>query len=176
MDGVTSVLQDKLKSLHNITALQLMFAINCIAPVYLLIGKPSPSPPFMLSSSSLPFSLSPSPLGLLITGEGVSAVYFIIRHPDVILNLLAFSSASAIGQLFIFTTITEFGPLTCAVFTTTRKFFTILVSVIIFGNALLQRQWVAVVLVFIGLSIDAYIGSRKKINSNSNEPKQSQVA
>lgn len=149
-----------------------MFAINCIAPVYLLIGKPSPSPPFMLSSPSLP----PSPLGLLITGEGVSAVYFIIRHPDVILNLLAFSSASAIGQLFIFTTITEFGPLTCAVFTTTRKFFTILVSVIIFGNTLLQRQWVAVVLVFIGLSIDAYIGSRKKITSNSNEPKQSQVA
>ena len=113
-------------------------------------------------------------LGLLVTGEGIAALYFIMSHPEVILNLLAFSCASAIGQLFIFTTITSYGPLTCAVFTTTRKFFTILVSVLLFGNVLLQRQWIAVALVFIGLSVDAYIGSKKKTEQTKQQ--QTQIA
>lgn len=114
-------------------------------------------------------------LGLLVSGEGVSALSFISRHPEVTLNLLAFSLASAIGQLFIFTTITAYGPLTCAVFTTTRKFFTILMSVLLFGNTLLQRQWFAVSLVFIGLSVDAYIGSKKK-TEQTKQQQQTQIA
>ncbi|XP_003391679.3 PREDICTED: solute carrier family 35 member B1-like [Amphimedon queenslandica] len=150
LDGVTGVLQERLKASHNVSALQLMFGVNCIAPVYLITG-------------------------LLVTGEGFSALYFIGRHPEVTLNLIAFSLASAIGQLFIFTTITTYGPLTCAVFTTTRKFFTILMSVLLFGNTLLQRQWVAVALVFIGLSIDAYIGSKKK-TEQTKQQQQTQIA
>ncbi len=73
-------------------------------------------------------------------------------------------------QVFIFTTITNFGPLTCSIFTTTRKFFTILGSVIFFGNSLLTRQWIGVVLVFMGLGLDIYFGkamSATKAKSDS---------
>ncbi len=90
------------------------------------------------------------------------AVGFLSRHPFVILNMLLFSCASAIGQIFIFTTITTFGPLTCSIITTTRKFFTILGSVVLFGNSLITRQWIGVVFVFVGLSIDVYFDKRKK--------------
>ena len=65
-------------------------------------------------------------------------------------------------QNFIFLTVTHFGPLTCSIFTTTRKFFTILGSVIIFSHPLLGRQWVGVVLVFVGLGLDAYFGKAIK--------------
>lgn len=46
--------------------------------------------------------------------------------------------------------VSEFGPLPCSVVTTTRKFFTVLASVIIFGNVLLGRQWIGAILVFSG--------------------------
>ena len=61
-------------------------------------------------------------------------------------------------QNFIFLTVTHYGPLTTSIITTTRKFFTILASVLLFGNTLLTRQWVGVVMVFVGLGIDAYFG------------------
>jgi hypothetical protein len=65
-------------------------------------------------------------------------------------------------QLFIFTTITQLGPLTCSIFTTTRKFFTILASVLLFANPLFLRQWVGVILVFLGLLLDAFYGKSSK--------------
>lgn len=64
-------------------------------------------------------------------------------------------------QFFIFKTITDFGPLTCSIVTTTRKLFTMLGSVILFGNTLTQRQSYATVIVFTGLLLDA-IESKKK--------------
>lgn len=54
------------------------------------------------------------------------------------------------SQTFIFMTVVSFGPLTCSIVTTTRKFFTILGSVILFGNVITSLQWVGTVLVFLG--------------------------
>ena len=48
--------------------------------------------------------------------------------------------------------VSEFGPLPCSIITTTRKFFTVLGSVILFGNSLLPHQWCGAVLVFTGVS------------------------
>ena len=59
-------------------------------------------------------------------------------------------------------TVTNFGPLTCSIFTTTRKFFTILGSVILFGHPMSGRQWIGTVLVFIGLGLDSAYGKEKK--------------
>lgn len=57
---------------------------------------------------------------------------------------------------------TNFGPLACSIATTTRKFFTILASVVIFGHSLLTRQWIGTVLVFIGLALDTVYGKETK--------------
>ena len=67
-------------------------------------------------------------------------------------------------QVFIFITVTSFGPLPCSIITTTRKFFTILASVIIFANPMNSRQWVGTVLVFTGLGLDSVYGKEKKEN------------
>lgn len=50
--------------------------------------------------------------------------------------------------------VAEYGPLPCSVVTTTRKFFTVLTSVILFGNVLIPRQWLGAILVFSGMAID----------------------
>lgn len=160
LDGVTGVLQDRLRALHDTQALQMMFAVNFFSPFYLLAGMvqdyPSlPHPPSLnLPSSTL--------TGMLYTGEGVEAIGFISRHPEVIFNIIIFCISSAVGQIFIFITIVHFGPLVCSIITTTRKFFTILASIVIFSNALLPRQWVGMMLVFTGLGLDAYQGKAKQ--------------
>lgn len=64
--------------------------------------------------------------------------------------------------MFIFLTVSQFGPLPCSIITTTRKFFTVLASVLLFGNSLSSRQWFGTALVFIGLTLDSLYG---KINS-----------
>jgi len=65
-------------------------------------------------------------------------------------------------QNFIFLTVTYFGPLTCSIFTTTRKFFTILGSVLIFRHPLTTLQWTGTLLVFAGLSLDSAFGKASK--------------
>ena len=55
----------------------------------------------------------------------------------------------------------EFGPLPCSIVTTTRKFFTVLASVVFFGNSLITRQWFGVALVFAGLFLDGAFGKKK---------------
>ena len=64
--------------------------------------------------------------------------------------------------MFIFKTVTMFGPLTCSIFTTTRKFFTILCSIAYFGHSMSGRQWLGTILVFIGLMLDNIYGKPLK--------------
>ena len=99
---------------------------------------------------------------MLLTGEVWEFGSFARRHPIVLGKLLSLSIASSLGQNFIFMTITYFGPLICSVITTTRKFFTVLASVIYFNHPLALHQWLGVVSVFIGLALDSKFGKEKK--------------
>lgn len=60
----------------------------------------------------------------------------------------------AFGQLFIFYTIISFGPIVLSVITTTRKFFTVLFSILIFSHTINFFQWVSVLFVFTGVGIE----------------------
>merc|ERR1712154_410470 len=76
---------------------------------------------------------------LVASGEGLGFISFIQRHPSVVWQLATFSVASALGQFFVFMCVSEFGPLPCSIITTTRKFFTVLISVFSFNNSLNSR-------------------------------------
>lgn len=91
--------------------------------------------------------------------------YFCLEFPQIIPKILLFAFTSAIGQNFIYYTIFNFGSLLCSLITTTRKFFTILFSVFVYGHQLTSVQWGGVLLVFFGLGIDimdSYSGKKKK--------------
>ncbi|KAH9492425.1 hypothetical protein Btru_051076 [Bulinus truncatus] len=140
LDGLTGASQDRMKSFHQTSANNMMLNINIFSVLWLAIG-------------------------LLGTGEIFEFIGFASRHPAVLFNMISFSLASALGQMFIFITVTTFGPLTCSIITTTRKFFTILASVIIFQNPMSSQQWVGTSLVFVGLGLDSVYGKEKKNKS-----------
>lgn len=95
---------------------------------------------------------------IILTGEVKQFLGFVERHPAVIWQLTMLSFAGALGQMFIFIMVADFGPLPCSIVTTSRKFFTVLGSVFLFGNKLLPRQWVATMIVFTGLFLDSMYG------------------
>ena len=67
----------------------------------------------------------------------------------------------ALGQLFIFLTINKFGALTLTLVTTTRKFFSILISSFVLGSTLVGQQWAGIGLLFAGLLWNMQIKSSK---------------
>lgn len=95
---------------------------------------------------------------IILTGELKLFLGFLDRHPSIIWELSILSVASALGQMFIYIMVADFGPLPCSIVTTSRKFFTVLGSVFLFGNKLLPRQWIATIIVFAGLFLDSMYG------------------
>ena len=68
--------------------------------------------------------------------------------------ILMLNLCAASGQIFIFFTIHIFSPIICTTITTTRKFFTILLSVCRFGHVFNFIQWSAIFMVFGGLYLE----------------------
>lgn len=137
MDGFTGGIQDRMRTEHQPGFSQLMFNMNFWSS-------------WILATT------------LLATGELWQFVDFVQRHPKILNDMVAFSALSAFGQLFIFLIVADFGPLPCSIVTTTRKFFTVLTSILYFGNPATYRQYIGVVLVFTGLALDSIKGKEKK--------------
>ncbi|KAJ0398330.1 hypothetical protein P43SY_000775 [Pythium insidiosum] len=89
--------------------------------------------------------------GALVTGQAFSGFQFCIDNPAILNSVFYFSICSALGQNFIYFTIQQFSALTCTTITTTRKFFTILFSVLWYGHTLSAMSWIGVAIVFTGL-------------------------
>merc|ERR1719369_472039 len=141
-DGLTGAVQERMKTEHKTKSGHMMMSMNKWSVMYLGVA-------------------------LTITGEGLEFLYFVERHPTVLWQLATFSVASALGQFFIFMCVSEFGPLPCSIITTTRKFFTVLASVLFFGNTLISRQWLGTVLVFAGIFLDGLYGKQKPKESKA---------
>ncbi|EDL15978.1 solute carrier family 35, member B1, isoform CRA_a [Mus musculus] len=115
LDGLTGVSQDHMRAHYQTGSNHMMLNINLWST-------------FLLGA------------GILFTGELWEFLSFAERYPTIIYNILLFGLTSALGQSFIFMTVVYFGPLTCSIITTTRKFFTILASVILFANPISSMQ------------------------------------
>lgn len=136
LDGVYGAGQDRLKKNYAPSSVRMMLYMNLWSVIFLW------------------------PLAIF-TGDAASALAFIGRHPEIIPHIAGFALLSALGQNFIYYTVFEFGSLICSIITTTRKFFTILASVILFAHPLERNQWIGVGMVFLGLAYDMY-GSWKE--------------
>lgn len=129
MDGLLGACQGLLKSSeHPPTAMETMLYVNVYATLLWL-----------------PFSI--------YLGQWTHGWELIRQQEDTTFwrGMLALNATAAVGQVFIFLTITWYSSLTCTTITTTRKFFTILLSVLHFGHVFTKAQWCCVALVFAGL-------------------------
>ncbi|CAH0558063.1 unnamed protein product [Brassicogethes aeneus] len=135
MDGLTGAVQERMRAETKPTGLQMMKTSNAWSVGYLAAA-------------------------ILLTGEIFKFIEFASRYPYIIYNLILLGFTSAIGSMFIYSMVSDFGPLPVSTVTTTRKFFTVLASVIIFGNSLTPMQWSGAALVFTSLFLDTYYGKK----------------
>lgn len=132
MDGVLSSCQNFLKFPRDKTAhrppsaVETMLYINLYAVAYLF--------PMCVQNGQW--------------SDGVSRLQ---TEDSLVVAILILNATVALGQIFIFLCLTWFSPLYTTTITTTRKFLTVVISVIMFGHSFTLTQWFSVVLVFSGL-------------------------
>ena len=100
--------------------------------------------------------------GSIYTGSALTGIKFCLSHPDIFPKILTFTLTSGFGQIFIYFTLKQFGSLATSIITTSRKFFTILLSILLYGHSLGMIQWISVIIVFCGLSLDLFFSWKSK--------------
>ncbi|XP_022709814.1 solute carrier family 35 member B1-like [Varroa jacobsoni] len=133
LDGLLAATQDRMKQNFQTKSLHMMFHLNLVSIIFLTIC-------------------------VAYTGELPAFAAFLQKYPQLYGEVFLFAVCSAVGQIFIYSTVAEFGPLVCSIVTTTRKLFTVIASILLFGNALTERQWLGTSLVFAGLFLDGFFG------------------
>jgi UDP-galactose transporter B1 len=79
-------------------------------------------------------------------GEIQTGWAFCQGNPEIWANIIKFSICSAVGQSFIFYTISNFDPLVLSTVTTTRKIFSVLLSIFLKGHSLSATGWSGILL------------------------------
>jgi len=97
------------------------------------------------------FSSAFTALGLLVTMEILQVVSFLVANPGIVSHICIMSVCSAVGQLFIFYTIKNYGPLVFATIQTVRQLLSILLSIIFFNHPVNTMEAVGISLVFSAL-------------------------
>jgi len=82
-----------------------------------------------------------SALGLIVFGKLRAALMFVQKYPEVWWWIIGISLASAAVQFLVTHTIKEYGALVFATVMTTRQWFSILLSCILFAHPLSLGQW-----------------------------------
>ena len=88
----------------------------------------------------------------IVSGHLVGGIKFCAKHPPMLVAILIYSLASALGGNFVYFTLTQFNPLVLTTVTTTRKIFSTLYSIFRNpANSLDTMQWSGTIMVFAGL-------------------------
>lgn len=110
-DSFTSQWQSKVYKQYGIDQYQMMLGVNV-------------------------WSMLMTGITLLQSGEGLTSFAFIMGDSKALLHMIILSITSATGQLFIFYTIKEFGPVIFTIMMTTRQIFSLVISCFLFSHPL----------------------------------------
>lgn len=99
--------------------------------------------------------------GLNEVGPGLA---YCTANPEIFSKIVKFAVCSAVGQSFIFYTIANFDPLVLSTVTTTRKIFSVLLSIFLKGHSLSLTGWSGIALscAGIGSELMAKMGGKAK--------------
>lgn len=136
LDGLRSGFEERIRHESAPAPFSMMLAINGYSSIFLTISA-------------------------FVTGEALDFLRFVSKYPEVLSQLSIMALVSGFGQVFIYIMLSHFGALSTSVVTTTRKFFTVLFSVIVYGHLIFYYQWIGVAMVFGGLFADIFFGDNK---------------
>lgn len=140
IDGFTNAEQDRIYQKSRVSPYYMMAMVNIWSLIFASC--------FLLSD-------------LVLREDGSQLAYtvrFLTTYPAIIRDLLTFSFSNAVGQVFIYSIIDEFGSLVSVTVTVTRKMITLFISIIAYKHAVHWWQWMGVASVFIGLGIKVLWG------------------
>ncbi|KAL3803244.1 hypothetical protein ACHAWO_005601 [Cyclotella atomus] len=100
----------------------------------------------------------------LVLNEVGSGLAFCSANPEILSKIIKFAICSAVGQSFIFYTIANFDPLVLSTVTTTRKIFSVLLSIFLKGHSLSLTGWSGIALACGGIisEMTAKMGGKAK--------------
>lgn len=114
-------------------------------------------------------------LAALVISIGLSefqaGMQYCMQNPALFEKIVKFGVCSAIGQSFIFYTIANFDPLVCTTVTTTRKVFSVLMSIILKGHILTNQGWAGLALASGGI-LSELLDKKKPIPKANEEAKK----
>lgn len=146
-DCFTSQWQDKVYGQYgrnNVDSFQMMLGVNTSAIVLTIIQ-------------------------LIVLGDIPVVIEFLRVNPNALQYNILTAITSATGQMFIFYTIKEFGPIIFTIMMTTRQMFSIVLSAIIFGHVISPSAALGALLVFGVL----FYQIQKKYKAQNEKKKQS---
>ncbi|KAL7798427.1 UAA transporter [Trichoderma ceciliae] len=168
-DGLTNSTQDYIfQTFRPFSGPQMMCSNNIMSTVVTslyLLGSPA------LVSTGIGEWLGMDVAGS--AGEMNAAIEFMAKYPAVWKDVLGFAACGALGQVFIFYTLSTFSSVLLVTVTVTRKMFTMILSVVAFGHRLTQMQWLGVTLVFGGIGVEAAIARKEKMVKEAAKAKKS---
>lgn len=136
LDGFTNNEQDAIFKKYQLSVYQMMRNINLWQLIYMAA--------YLL-------------LGLFIYGsdsQAYKATNMIVYCPQLRVDVLIFGLCASTGQLLIFTVMKEFGSLLWITISITRKFITVISSVVLFKHVVVPLQWAGVASVFCGMLLE----------------------
>lgn len=98
----------------------------------------------------------------LYLGELPKAVAVVQKNPAILSDLIKYTVAMAIGNIFIFQLQSKFGALVVTKTTTVRKLISVLFSVYYFGHSMALFQWAGVALVFLSEPVNMLVSGGKQ--------------
>jgi adenosine 3'-phospho 5'-phosphosulfate transporter B2 len=104
---------------------------------------------------------------LILNGTLFECLLFMKQHHSFAMHVFATSICSSIGQLFIFSTIEEFGPVIFTIIMTVRQAFSILLSCMFYGHKLSWFSIFGIHVAFLAIFIHAFIQFRRSKQSPS---------
>ena len=136
-DSFTSNWQSELFSVYKMSTFQMMFGTNLFSCLFTMWS-------------------------MIWGGNFLSAVGFMMSHPEFAYHATILSLTSATGQLFIFYTIKSFGPVVFTIIMTIRMMLSIMLSCIIYDHPLSAQAVLGVIVVFVALFLRVYARYRAK--------------
>lgn len=85
-------------------------------------------------------------------------MYYVTQNPIVLCLIVLVGFSYAFGQLCICYMSVAFGDRSYATVLVLRKLFSLLFSVFVFGNELVNMEWIGVAIVFVALFVDSFFG------------------
>lgn len=110
---------------------------------------------FLLAGNALLFAYS-------VVYENDTSLQRILDNPTLLRDTVIISLCGAIGQIFIYFTISVFDNYKVSIITTSRKCLTVVLSNFLFNHQFSTEQWIGASMVMSSTCAEVYLGSKRK--------------